>query len=166
MQLKELPAGRQKGVRGPSVNVPADLGPACTLLPRIPLSAHIIPLKFKRRLAYKSAYIHDCVRVEKVIAAPKYLKAENKHYIDKVKIRDSWIQEWQDDHPEMYAAYFEDPDNPNQQNINVQHAIHDLSQVAQHNSFKLVDVPGDGSCMFPALSDQMVVQGLPRKTAG
>lgn len=105
MQLKELPA---------AVNVPAHLGPACTLLPRIPSSAHIIPLKFKRKLGYKSAYIHDSVRVEKVIAAFQYLKAHNLHYIDKVNISDSWIQHWQDEHQEMYEAYFENSDEPTQ----------------------------------------------------
>ena len=44
MKLVKLPRGKQKGIKGAAVNVPADLGPACCLLPRIPTDAHIISL--------------------------------------------------------------------------------------------------------------------------
>ena len=44
MKLVKLPRGKQKGMKGAAVNVPADLGPACQLLPRIPSDAHIISL--------------------------------------------------------------------------------------------------------------------------
>ena len=47
MKLVKLPRGKQKGIRGAAVNVPADLGPACTLLPRLPADAHIVSLKLK-----------------------------------------------------------------------------------------------------------------------
>ena len=47
MKLVKLPHGKQKGIGGAAVNVPADLGPACCLLPRIPIDAHIISLKLK-----------------------------------------------------------------------------------------------------------------------
>ena len=50
MKLIKLPHGKQKGIKGAAVNVPADLGPACQLLPRIPTDAHIISLKLKRKL--------------------------------------------------------------------------------------------------------------------
>ena len=42
MKLVKLPRGKQKGIKGAAVNVPADLGPACHFLPRIPSDAHII----------------------------------------------------------------------------------------------------------------------------
>ena len=54
MQIRELPAGGQKGLRGPAVSVPTDLGPAC---PRVPQNTHVIPLKFKRKLEYRSVYL-------------------------------------------------------------------------------------------------------------
>ena len=47
MKLVKLPRGKQKDIRGAAVNVPADLGPACTLLPRLPADAHIVSLKLK-----------------------------------------------------------------------------------------------------------------------
>ena len=55
MKLFKLPRGKQKGIKGAAVNVPADLGPACCLLPRIPSDAHIISLKLKWKLEYKQA---------------------------------------------------------------------------------------------------------------
>ena len=61
MKLVKLPRGKQKGIKGAAVNVPADLGPACTLLPRIPTDAHIISLKLKRKLEYRQAYLHDTI---------------------------------------------------------------------------------------------------------
>ena len=69
MKLVKLPRGKQKGIKGAAINVPADLGPACCLLPRIPTDAHIISLKLKRKLQYKQAYLHDTIRPEKVISA-------------------------------------------------------------------------------------------------
>ena len=65
MKLVKLPRGKQKGIRGAAVNVPADLGPACNLLPRLPPDAHIVSLKLKRKLEYKQAYLHDTIRPEK-----------------------------------------------------------------------------------------------------
>ena len=61
MKLVKLPRGKQKGIKGAAVDVPADLGPACTLLPRIPTEAHIISLKLKRKLEYRQAYLHDTI---------------------------------------------------------------------------------------------------------
>ena len=57
MKLVKLPCGKQKGIKGAAVNVPAELAPVCQLLPRIPTDAHIISLKLKRKLEYKQAYL-------------------------------------------------------------------------------------------------------------
>ena len=50
MKLMKFPRGKQKGIKGAAVNVPADVGPACNLLPRLPPGAHIVNLKLKRKL--------------------------------------------------------------------------------------------------------------------
>ena len=80
IQLKSLPKGGQKGMRGPAVNVPANLGPVCSLLPRLPSSAHLITLNFKRKLEYKSYYISDNIRPAKVMQALNHLLLTNPHY--------------------------------------------------------------------------------------
>ena len=80
MKLLKLPRGKQKGIKGAAVNVPADLGPTCNLLPRLPADAHIVSLKLKRKLEYKQAYLHDTIHPEKVITALYYLKNNNPLY--------------------------------------------------------------------------------------
>ena len=91
MKLVKLPRGKQKGIRGAAVNVPADLGPACNLLPRLPADAHIVSLKLKRKLEYKQAYLHDTIRPEKVITALHHLKNNNPLYGD-IEINEDWIR--------------------------------------------------------------------------
>ena len=80
MKLVKLPRGKQKGIKGATVNVPADL---------------------KRKLEYKQAYLHDTVCPEKVITAPYYLKNNNPLYAN-IEINEDWIQGWQDADNDMY----------------------------------------------------------------
>ena len=110
MKLVKLPRGKQKGIKGAAVNVPADLGPACCLLPRIPTDAHIISLKLKRKLQYKQAYLHDTIRPEKVITALQYLKNNNPQYSD-ININENWIQRWHELDEELYDGIFEFEEN-------------------------------------------------------
>ena len=106
MKLVKLPRGKQKGIKGAAINIPADLGPACNLLPRIPTNAHIISLKLKRKLEYKQAYLHDTIHPEKVITALHYLKNHKPLYAD-IEINEDWIKTWQDLDQELYNRIFD-----------------------------------------------------------
>ena len=110
MKLVELQRGKQKGIKGAAVNVPADLGPACSLLPRIPADAHIIRLKLKGKLEYKQAYLHDTIWPEKVLIALHYLKAHNPLYAD-IEINENWIQTWQEEDKQLYDGIFDTEQN-------------------------------------------------------
>ena len=110
MKLVELPRGKEKGIKGAAVNVPADLGPACRLLPRIPADAHIISLKLKRKLEDRQAYLHDTVWPEKVLIALHYLKAHNPLYAD-IEINKNWIQTWQEEDQQLYDGILDSEDN-------------------------------------------------------
>ena len=110
MKLVKLPRGKQKGIRGAAVNVPADLGPACNLLPRLLPDAHIVSLKLKRKLEYKQAYLHDTIRPEKVITALNYLKNNNPLYAD-IEINEDWIRSWQDADNDLYNRVFVNEDD-------------------------------------------------------
>ena len=110
MKLVKLPRGKQKGIKGAAVNVPADLGLACNLLPRLPPDAHIVSLKLKRKLEYKQAYLHDTIRPEKVITALHYLKSNNPLYAD-IEINEDWIQGWQDADHDLYNGVFVNEDD-------------------------------------------------------
>ena len=90
MKLVKLPRGKQKDIKGAAFNVPADLRPACNLLPRIPADVHIISLKLKRKLEYKQAYLHDTIWSEKGLIALHYLKSHNPLYAAN-EINENWI---------------------------------------------------------------------------
>ena len=126
MKLVKLPRGKQKGIKGAAVNVPTDLGPACTLLPRIPTEAHIISLKLKRKLEYRQAYLHDTIRPEKVISALHYLKRNNPLYTD-IEINEDWIQTWKEMDQELYDGIF---------NIDEDHENNEETTEASHNNAK------------------------------
>ena len=44
MKMVALPCGKQRAIHGPTVNVPTDLTPVRTLLPRLPLQAQMVPI--------------------------------------------------------------------------------------------------------------------------
>ena len=64
MKMVSVPKGKQKAIHCPAVNIPASLQPVCDLLPRLPQTAHLIPLKLKRKLEYKHAYLNNYIRPE------------------------------------------------------------------------------------------------------
>ena len=140
MKLVKLPRGKQKGIKGAAVNVPADLGPACNLLPRIPTNAHIISLKLKRKLEYKQAYLHDTIRPEKVITALRYLKNHNPLYAD-IDINEDWIRTWQELDQELYNGVFDieencenNEDTTDVNTANTVQALHDNTKVDGNSS--------------------------------
>ena len=51
-----------------------------TQFPRLPSETQLVPMKLKRRLKYKSHYMYDYVRPEKVLVALRWPKANNEHY--------------------------------------------------------------------------------------
>ena len=77
-------------VNGPPVNVPTTLDQIVKILPRMPNQLQLHPLKLKRKLEYKSYYMYDMVRKDKVVSAILWLKENNKHYRD-VTIDTSWM---------------------------------------------------------------------------
>ena len=77
MKMVALPSGKQRCIHGPAVNVPSKLDNVCTLLPRMPSEASMIPLKLKCKLHYKGHYMYNYVRPDKVMTALKWLKLNN-----------------------------------------------------------------------------------------
>ena len=59
------------------MNVTSKLDSVCTLLPRLPTEASMMPFKLNRKLYYKGHYMYDYVRPDKVLTALKWLKANN-----------------------------------------------------------------------------------------
>ena len=103
MKMVALPCGKQRAIHGPAVNVPTDLTPVCTLLPRLPSQAQMIPMKLKRKLCYKGHYMYQYVRPAKVLAALEWLRANNPLYKD-VQINSDWLDDAARDDADLWEA--------------------------------------------------------------
>lgn len=104
MKMVALPCGKQRAIHGPAVNVPTDLHPVCTLLPRLPSQTQVVPMKLKRKLCYKGHYMYDYVRPVKVLAALEWLKAKNPLY-QEVQINCDWQEDAAQDDTELWEAF-------------------------------------------------------------
>ena len=65
MKMVALPSGKQRSIHGPAVNVPSKVDTVCNILPRLPSQSELIPLKLKRKLAYKGHYMYDYITPQK-----------------------------------------------------------------------------------------------------
>ena len=103
MKMVALPCGKQRAIHGPAVNVPTDLTPVCTLLPRLPSQMQMVPVKLKRKLCYKGHYMFQYVRPVKVLAALQWLKLNNPLYKD-IEINDDWTSIAGQDDADLWEA--------------------------------------------------------------
>ena len=61
MKMVALPSGKQRSIHGPPVNVPSKVDTICEVLPRLPSQTEMVPLKLKRKVAYRRHYMYDYV---------------------------------------------------------------------------------------------------------
>ena len=81
MKIHSLRKGNQGKISGPCVNVPATVEAMTTeVLPRLPEDIHMIVLKLKRKLTFKSHHKFGFIRPHKVLEALVWLKANHPHY--------------------------------------------------------------------------------------
>ena len=64
MKMVALPCGKQRSIHGPAVNVPSKVDTICSILPT---QSELVPLKLKRKLAYKGHYMYDYITPQKSI---------------------------------------------------------------------------------------------------
>ena len=105
MKMVALPYGKQRCIHGPAVNVPSKLDSVCSMLPRLPSQTELIPLKFKRKLAYKGHYMYDYVTPEKLTNP---LQAHNPLYAD-VEVNNEWSHDALSIDEDLYAGLVEQP---------------------------------------------------------
>jgi len=77
MKMVALPSGKQRSIHGPAVNVPSKVDTICDVLPHLPSQSELVPLKLKRKVAYKGHYMYDYIRPQKIFDALRYLKVNN-----------------------------------------------------------------------------------------
>ena len=91
MKMVALPTGKQRSIHGPAVNVPSKVDTVCNILPRLPSQSELIPLKLKRKLAYKGHYMYDYITPQKLLDALSFLKANNPLYAD-IDVNQEWLE--------------------------------------------------------------------------
>ena len=89
MKLASLPSGKQKGIHGPVVMVPANVAKTVSALPRMLSDSQLVPVKLKRKLEYKGHVACRKINIRKVNDALAYLKQNNPLYKD-ITIIDAW----------------------------------------------------------------------------
>ena len=92
MKMVALPSGKQRSIHGPAVNVPSKVDTICDVLPRLPSQSELVPLKLKRKVAYRGHYMYDYIRPQKLFHALRYLKANNLLYAD-IDVNEQWVEE-------------------------------------------------------------------------
>ena len=171
MKMVGLPRGQQHGIHGPAVNVPAKLDFVCEQFPRLPSESQIVSMKLKRKMTYKSHYLYDYVRPEKVLAALKWLKLHNPLYAD-IAINETWCDYCKGDDPDMWHAMTNDDSaldgiteksegissSEFMQNREIvllektyDEGMNTLKNMATNKNMTIIDVPRDGNCLFTSI---------------
>ena len=178
MKMVALPTGRQRSIHGPAVNVPSKVDTICTVLPRLPSQSELIPLKLKRKLAYRGHYMYDYITPEKVLCALKWLKENNTLYSD-IDINQEWLEHGMTDDEELFSSLLEPTDTSEPEPMQCEASVSPctpcqlvdpvacdntafttLTAFARDNGFIIHDVPRDGDCMFSALAYQLQHAGM------
>ena len=73
MKMVALPSGKQRSIHGPAVNVPSKVDTICEVLPRLTSQTEMVPLKLKRKVAYRGHYMYDFVTPQKPLDALRFL---------------------------------------------------------------------------------------------
>ena len=96
MRIHAMKKGGVGRITGPCINVPSTLEPITHILPRVPEDTHLILIKLKRMLVYRSSYLEDYIRPNVVMEALKWLIKHNPHYKD-VVVDDNWLEHLRND---------------------------------------------------------------------
>ena len=92
MQLRELPRGGQLSITGNIVNAPANINTTVQVLPRTFNDLATVPIKLKRKLAFKHHYTLKTIRPNKVIDGVKWLLQNSTLYQDEgLTLDEDWL---------------------------------------------------------------------------
>ena len=96
MKIVSLVRGKQHGIHGPAICVPANLAKVQKICPRRDCDADLIKVKLKRKLQYKSHYNYQKIKLSHVKNAFLYLKQNNKYYHD-IDLDQNWVDSFSDE---------------------------------------------------------------------
>ena len=186
MKIVALPSGKQRSIHGPAVNVPSKVDTICNMLPRLPSQSELVPLKLKRKLAYRGHYMYDYITPQKLLDALTFLRANNPLYAD-IDVNEEWLEAAMANDAELCECLVEHSDEQRNDVIDSQNsvpnvashnppneiamdcsnsddalltAVHKLETIGGQNGFTIHDVPYDGNCMFSAIAYQLNNTGI------
>ena len=94
MQIRELPRGSQYSLKGNVINVPVDIQPTVSCLPRPMDENFTIAVQLKKKLSYKKVDFKDNVRPLRVLTALHWLVNKSELYKKSgIVVDDNWFQE-------------------------------------------------------------------------
>jgi len=102
-KLLALPRGKQFGIHGSMVNVPANFERSVDVLPQPMNKIGLIPLKLKRKLEYKGHVYFQYIRPKLVKNALKWLKINNTLY-STIKTNDNWENDYEQMEPNVWNS--------------------------------------------------------------
>ena len=79
-------------LNGPPVNFPATPDQITEILLHIPSDLQLHPIKLKCTLEYKSHYMYDMNRRDRIISAITWLKEHNSHYAN-IQLNEHWYND-------------------------------------------------------------------------
>ena len=105
-QIRELPNGGQKSIKGNVVNVPMDVSKTINQLPRNLNDTETIGIKFKKKVSYKKCDYNENIRPTAVINAARYLINNSELYKGyNVRINETWEQSIENDTDEILKGF-------------------------------------------------------------
>ena len=94
MQIRELPRGGQYSLKGNVINVPVDIQPTVSCLPRPVDENFTIAVQLKKKLSYKKVDFKENVRPLRVLTALHWLVNKSELYKRSgVEIGVNWFKE-------------------------------------------------------------------------
>ena len=108
--LANLPSGKQKGVHGPVVMVPANVSRTATALPRMLGESQLVTVKLKRKLTFTGYVECDTINTNKVNDALAYLKQHSLLYKD-ITLYEGWHETDEDGLQQLQAENIDVPDD-------------------------------------------------------
>ena len=108
MQIRELPRGGQYSLRGNVINVPVDIQPTVSCLPRPMDENFTVAIKLKKKLMYKKVDFKENVRPLKVLTALQWLLDNSDLYKKAgINVANNWFQEVTESSDENVREFLE-----------------------------------------------------------
>ena len=108
MQIRELPRGGQYSLKGNVINVPVDIQPTVSCLPRPMDENFTIAVQLKKKLSYKKVDLKENVRLLRVLTALHWLVNKSELYKRSgVEIDVNWFKEVTESSGETVREFLE-----------------------------------------------------------